>query len=128
MAVLILYGTTRMSRYQKKHPLTHTYRGHQSSFICFLHLLRSMVVQFTCLTVFFHSLSPSFLYGLLLGMASSTSYSIHFFTQSLSSFRSTRPYHRNLFCCSTKIMLFNPRLSLNLYFQLYLVASRHTSI
>jgi len=30
-----------------------------------------------------------------------------------SSFRSTCPYHRNLFCCSTEIMLSNPSLSLN---------------
>jgi len=30
---------------------THTYRGHQSSLICFLHSILS--VQFTCLTVFF---------------------------------------------------------------------------
>jgi len=38
---------------------------------------------------------------------------IHFFTQSLSSFCSTRLYHRNLFCCSTKIMSCNSSLSLN---------------
>jgi len=37
-----LSGTTRMSRYQKKHSPTDTYPDHQSSFICFLHLLRSM--------------------------------------------------------------------------------------
>ena len=37
-----LSGTTRVSRYQKKHSPTHTYRGHQLSLICFLHLLRSM--------------------------------------------------------------------------------------
>jgi len=29
-------GTNQVSRYQKKHSPTHTYRGHQSSFICFL--------------------------------------------------------------------------------------------
>jgi len=52
-------------------------------------------------------------FGLPLGLAPSTSYSIHFFTQSLPSFCSTCPYHRNLFCCSTEIMLSNPSLSLN---------------
>ena len=31
--------------------------------------------------------------------------------QSLSSFRSTCPYNRNLFCCNTKIMSSNPSLS-----------------
>jgi len=38
-ALWILSGTTRVSLYQKKHSHTHTYRGHQSSLICFLHLL-----------------------------------------------------------------------------------------
>jgi len=37
----ILSRTTRVSRYQKKHSPTHTYRGHHSSLICFLHLLWS---------------------------------------------------------------------------------------
>ena len=40
-------------------------------------------------------------------------YSIHFFTQSLSSFRNMCPYHRNLFCCSMKIISPIPSLSLN---------------
>jgi len=35
-------GTTRVSRYQKKHSPTHTYRGHQSSLIWFLHLQQFM--------------------------------------------------------------------------------------
>jgi len=52
-------------------------------------------------------------FGLPLGLAPSTSYSIHFFTQSLSSFRNTCPYHRNLYHCSTEIMSSNPSLSLN---------------
>ena len=38
----ILSRTTRVSRYQKKHSPAHTYRGHQSSLICFIHLIRSM--------------------------------------------------------------------------------------
>jgi len=42
-------------------------------------------VQFTFLTVFLHNLSPS-LFGLPLGMAPSTSYSIHFFTHSVTVF------------------------------------------
>jgi len=33
---------TRVSWYQKKHSPIHTYRGHQSSLICLLHLVRSM--------------------------------------------------------------------------------------
>jgi len=37
MALLILYDTTRVSWYRKKHSPTHTYRGHQSSSIHFVH-------------------------------------------------------------------------------------------
>ena len=66
-ALWILSRTTRVSWYQKKHSPTHTYRGHQSSLICFIHLLRSMASS-------------------LFNLAPSTSYCIHFFTQSLSSF------------------------------------------
>ena len=84
-------------------------------------------VQSTCLTVF-STISLQVFFGLRLGQASSTSYSIHFFTQSLSSFLNTCPYHHSLFCCSTEIMSSNPSLSLNPLLEFYLVASRHTSI
>jgi len=53
------------------------------------------------------------LFRLPLGLEPSTSYSIHFFTQSVSSFHSTCPYHRNLFCCSINIISSTPSLSLN---------------
>jgi len=45
-----------------------------------------------------------------------TSYSIHFFFQSLSCVQSTCPYHWNLFCCSIEIMSSDPSLSLNRLF------------
>ena len=35
-------GTTRVGRYQKKHSPTHTHPDHRTSFINFLHLLRSI--------------------------------------------------------------------------------------
>jgi len=38
-ALWILSGATWVSWYQKKHSPTHTYHGHQSFLICFLHLL-----------------------------------------------------------------------------------------
>jgi len=64
-------------------------------------------VQFTCLTVFLYNLSPSPFW--------STSWSgtltLHFIHHTLSSFRNTCPYHRNLFCCSTEIMSSIPSLS-----------------
>ena len=61
----------------------------------------------------FSTISLQVFFGLPLGLAPFTSYSIHFFTQSLSSFLNTCPYHRSLFCCSTEIMSSNPSLSLN---------------
>jgi len=52
----------------------------------------------------FCTTSLHILFGLPLGLEPSTSYSIHIFTQSVSSFRNTCPYHRNLFCSSIKII------------------------
>ena len=60
-------------------------------------------VQFTCLTVV-STTSIQVIIGLPLALEPSTSYAIHFFTQSLSSFHNMCPYHRNLFCCSTEIV------------------------
>jgi len=63
-------------------------------------------------SLFAQSLSQV-LFGLPLGLVLFTSYSIHLFIQSLSSFHNTCPYHRNPFCCSTEIMSSNSTLSLN---------------
>jgi len=83
--------------------------------ICFLHLLRSMASSLfnPCALQSFSTISLQVFFGLPLGLAPSTSYSIYFFTQSLSSFRNTCPYHCNLFRCSTKIMSSKPSLPLN---------------
>jgi len=54
-----------------------------------------------CAQQSFSTISLQVFFGLPVGLVPSTSYSIHFFTQSLFSFRSTCQYHRNLFCCST---------------------------
>jgi len=62
-----------------------------------------LLVQITCLTIFLHNLIPCPLWSTSWSGAP-TSYSIHFFTQSVSSFRSTCPYHHNLFCCSINII------------------------
>jgi len=114
-AVWILSRTTRVSQYQKKRSPTHTYRGHQSSLICFIHLIWSMASSLfnPCTRQSFSTVSLQVFFGLLLGLAPFTSYSIHFFTQSLSSFCSTCPFYRNLFRCSTEIMSTNPSLSLS---------------
>jgi len=84
-------------------------------------------IQFMCLTVFFQICLQVF-FDLPLGLAPSTLFSIHFFTQSLSSLRNTCPYHRNLFRYSTTIMSSNLSLSLNPLLGKYLVALRHTSV
>ena len=90
----LLSGTTRVGRYQKKHSPTHTHPDHRTSFITFLHLQRSMASSLFSLRAWQSSRTTSLqvLFGLPLGPGPSTSYSMHFFTQSSSSFRSTCPY------------------------------------
>jgi len=98
-----------------KHSATHTYRGHQSSLISFLHLSRSMSSSVFNPRTWqsFCTISLQVFFGLPLGLAPPTWYSVHFFTQSSSSFCNIFPYHRNLFCCSTEIRSSNLSLSLN---------------
>ena len=103
-----LSGTTQVSRYPKKHSPTH-HPDHHPIFINFFHLPRSIASSLLLLRAWQSFCTTSFhdLLGLPLGLEPSTSYSIHFFTQSVSSFRNTCPYHRSLFCCSTNIISSN---------------------
>ena len=100
-----LSGTTRVSRYQKKHSPTH-HPDHHPIFISFFHLPQSIASSLFKLRACQSFCTTSFyvLFSLPLGLEPSTSYSIHFFTQSVSSFHSTCQYHRNLFCCSINII------------------------
>jgi len=84
--------TTRGNWYQKHSP-THTYPDDQSSFICFFHLLRSTASSLfnLCAWQSFCTTFLQVLFGLPFGLAPSTSYSTHFFTQTLSSFCNTCP-------------------------------------
>jgi len=91
-----LSWTTRVSRYQKKHSPTH-HPYHHPIFISFFHLPRS-IASYIASSVFklrawqsFCTTSLHVIFGLPPGLEPSTSYSIHFFTQSVSSFRSTCP-------------------------------------
>ena len=105
-----LSGSTRVSRYQKKHSSTHTTPAHQPSLSassiyheswhppCSIHAPGNLSAR--PLTVS----SSAYLW------VWSHTYSIHFFTQSLSSFHNTCPYHRNLFCCSSDVMSAIPSL------------------
>jgi len=103
-----------VSRYQKKHPCT--YFDHHPIFVSFFHLLRSIASSLFnshAWQSFCTDSLPGPLVYQFVGLEPSISYSIHFFTQSMSSFRNTCPYHRNLFCCSTKIISSIPSLSLH---------------
>jgi len=61
-ALWILSGTTQLSWYQKVHSPTHTHHGHQSSLLCFLHLLRSMASWHPPCSIYMpNSLFPQFL-------------------------------------------------------------------
>ena len=81
-------GTTRVGWYQKKHSPTHTHPDHQTSFIIFLHLQRSVAPSLfiLCARQSSRTTSLQVLFGLHLGLGPSTSYSIHFFAQSSSAF------------------------------------------
>ena len=105
-------GTTRVGQYQRKHSLTPILIiGHPLSSssiysdqwhpLCSFYVLDSPLVQ-----------PLQVLFGLPLGLGPSTSYSLHFFTQS-SSFRSICPYQRSLFCCNTNAMSSIPIVSLS---------------
>jgi len=93
-ALWILSGTTQGSWYQKKHSPTDTYRGHQSSLICFLHLLQSTASFLfqLCAWQSFSTIALQVFFGLPLGLAVSTSYSIHFFIQSVSQTEDSQNY------------------------------------
>jgi len=108
-----LSGTTQVSQYQKKHSPTH--HPDHPIFISFFHLPRSMASSMFKLHAWksFCTTSLHVLFGLPLSLEPSTSYSIHFLSQSVSSFRNTCSYHRNLFCCSINIISSIPSLSLN---------------
>ena len=77
-----LSGTTRVSRYQKKHSPTH-HRDHHPIFISFFHLPRSIASSLFKSRAWQSFCTTSFhvLFGLPLGLEPSTLYSIHFFTQ-----------------------------------------------
>jgi len=93
---------------------TLTHPGHRTAFNTFLHLQRSIASTLFILRVLQSSRTTSFqvLFRLPLGLGPSTSYSIHFFTQS-SSFHRTCPYQCSLFCCNINAMSSIPSLSLN---------------
>jgi len=100
-----LSGITWVSQYQKKHSPTH-HPDHHPIFVSFFHVPRSIASSLFKLRAWQSFCTTSFhvLFGLPLGLEPSTSYSMHFFTQSVSSFRSTCPCHHNLFCCSINII------------------------
>ena len=101
-----LSGTTRVSRYQKKHSPTHPPSCSSSNLYQLLPsttIHSILLVQIMCLAIFLHNLSPCPLW--------STSWSgalhlkLHTFLHLISVFFcSTCTYHRNLFCSSINII------------------------
>ena len=75
--------------------------------ISFLHLPRTIASSLLNLHTWQSLCTTSIhvLFDLPLGLEPTTSYFIHFFTQSLSCFRNTCPYHHNLFCCSSETQM-----------------------
>jgi len=122
-------GTIRVGQYQKKHSPTDTHTDHRTSFINLLYLLRSIASSLFSLRAWqsFSTTSLQVLFGLPLGLGPFTSYSMHFFTQSSSSFCRTCPYHYSLFCCNTNAMTSIPNISLSSLLEICLLAWRHTS-
>ena len=107
-----LSGITWVSQYQKKRSPTH-HPDHHPIIISFFHLPRSIASSFKLRSwQSFCTTSHHVLFGLPLGLEPPTSYSIHYFTQTLC-FCNTCQYHRNLFCCSINIISSIPSLSLN---------------
>jgi len=105
-------GTIWVSQYQKKHSPTHTHPDHRTSFINFLHLLWSIASSVFSLRAWQSSLTTSLqvLFGLPLRLEPSTSYSTHFFTQSLSHHKQCTQWHRKsklqkFMCYSSQVSL-----------------------
>jgi len=117
----------RVSRYQKKHSPIH-HPNHHPVFISFFHLLRSIASSLFKLRAWqsFCTTSVHVLLGLPLGIEPSASYSIHTFTQPMSSFRDTCLYHR-VFCCSIKIISSIPSLSTPCLWNFFTLTFTHPS-
>jgi len=94
---------------------TPTHHPDHHPIFSFFHLPRSTASSLfkLCAWQSFCTTSLHLLFRLPLGLEPATSHSIHFFTQSVSSFCNTCLYHRNLFCCSINIISPIPSLSLN---------------
>jgi len=95
--------------------LTHPPSWSSSNLYQLLHLPRSIASSLFKLCTWQSFCTTSFhvLFGVPLHLEPSTSYSTHFFTQSVSSFHNTCPYHRNLFCCNINTISSISSLSLN---------------
>jgi len=107
-----LSGTTRVSQYQKKHSPTH-HPDHHPIFTSFFHLLRSIASSLFKPRVwqfFAQPLSTSSLVYVLVW--SHPPHTPYISSPNQCLFRSTCPYHRNLFCCITKNISSIPSLSL----------------
>jgi len=83
--------------------------------MCLLCVLRSMASSlYNPHTLqYFSTISLQLFFGRLLGLAPSTSYSIHFLHPIIIFFSQHMPIPSQPVCCSTEIMSYNTSLSLN---------------
>jgi len=118
-----LSGTTQVSQYQKKHSPTH-HPDHHPIFISFFQLPRSTASSSFKLRAWqsFCTISLYVLFGLPLGLEPFTSYYIHFFAQSVSSFRNK--CHTIATCFAVESTLYHPFLVFlsTPYLELYLLS------
>ena len=106
------------------HPLT--YRDHHPTFISFFHLLRSIAsclfnLQSFCTT------SVQVLFGPPLGLEPSTSYSIHFFTHTISACFAVVPRLYHLFLVSLNSFLGTLSFTLTSHIHLTILISARWS-
>ena len=121
-------GLPRVGRYQKKHSPTHTRPDHHTSFINFLHLLRSIASSVFSLHAWQSFLTTSLrvLFGLALGLGPCTSYSMHFFTNHHVLFT---PHAHAISACSAVIPMLCHLYLISLsapYLEIRLLAMDHS--
>jgi len=125
-----LSGTAQVSQYQKKHSPTHIYHCHQSSLICFLHLLQSTASSLFNLHAY--SLFPQSLskFSLVYLLAWHPQLHTPYISSSNHCLLFAVHAHTITTCFAVVVRLCHLILvSLpTLYLELYLVAYRHTSI
>ena len=130
MALWILSGTTRVSWYQKKHSPTHTHHGHQSSLSASSIYYNPLHPPYSIHVLYSLSAQSLSKFSLVYLLAWHLHFILHTFLHPIIFF-----FSQHMPIPSQPVFAAVPRLchlilvSLsNLYLELYLVTSHHTSI